>query len=115
MDLREFLLAIELVAARSPEEKLLWAFRQYDTDNSGYVDSKEMTNVIKSLYSMLDVIGQAPTDQPPEIRAKNIFAEIDVNSDGILSREEFLKGCMNDAELMNLLEKLFTFLTEGMD
>ena len=38
LDLKEFLLAIELVAARTPEDKLLWAFRQYDTDNSGCVD-----------------------------------------------------------------------------
>ena len=38
LDLKEFLLAIELVAAQTPEDKLLWAFRQYDTDNSGCVD-----------------------------------------------------------------------------
>ena len=60
LDLKELLLAVELVAARSPEDKLLWAFRQYDTDNSGHVDRNEMINVITSIYSMLDVIGQAP-------------------------------------------------------
>ena len=43
LDLREFLLAIELVAARTPEEKLIWAFRQYDNDNSSQLDQKEMT------------------------------------------------------------------------
>ena len=53
-------MAVELVAARTPEDKLLWAFRQYDTDNSGHVDRNEMINVITSIYSMLDVIGQAP-------------------------------------------------------
>ena len=53
-------MAVELVAARTPEDKLLWAFRQYDTDNSGHVDRNEMINVITSIYSMLDVIGQSP-------------------------------------------------------
>jgi Ca2+-binding EF-hand superfamily protein len=44
LDLKEFLLAIELVAARTPEDKLLWAFRQYDTDNSGCVDRGDSKN-----------------------------------------------------------------------
>ena len=30
LDLKEFFQAIELVGARSPEEKLLWAFKRYD-------------------------------------------------------------------------------------
>ena len=47
LDLREFLLAIELVAARTPEEKLIWAFRQYDRDNSGQLDQAEMSKAMK--------------------------------------------------------------------
>ena len=46
LDLKEFLLAIELVAARTPEDKLLWAFRQYDTDNSGCVDRGAFKNYL---------------------------------------------------------------------
>ncbi len=114
LDLKEFLLAIDLVAARNAEEKILWAFRQYDADNSGYVDRKEMNHVFKSLYKMLNVIGEAPKENP-EAMAQKIFDEIDVDSDGVLSQEEFLKGCTNDDELMRLFEKLFNFLTEGMD
>lgn len=73
-----------------------------------------MDNVVKSLYNMLEVMGEAP-EEDPKIKAQKIFQEIDVNNDGLLSSEEFLKGCMNDSELMVLLEKLFNFLTEGMD
>ena len=114
MDLREFLLAIELVAARTPEEKLIWAFRQYDRDNSGQLDEIEMSKAMTSIYYMLNSIGEAPKNNPEE-KAKDIFHQIDLNSDGFLTMEEFLRGCMNDAELMLLLEKLFNFLTEGMD
>ena len=114
LDLREFLLAIELVAARTPEEKLIWAFRQYDRDNSGQLDQAEMSKAMKSIYYMLNSIGDAPKNNPEE-KAENIFRQIDLNSDGFLTMEEFLRGCMNDAELMLLLEKLFNFLTEGMD
>ena len=55
LDFKEFILAIDLVAARTPEEKLLWAFRMYDIDNSGEIDKSEMINVIKSVYKMLGI------------------------------------------------------------
>ena len=114
LDLREFLQGVELVGARAPEEKLMWAFKRYDVDNSGCIDQKEMVNAIKAIYNMLDVAGQAPKDDPT-FKAEKIFKEIDINSDGVLTKSEFLKGCMSDDELMLLLEKLFNFLTEGMD
>ncbi len=36
-------------------------------------------------------------------RALNIFRMMDKNSDGILSREEFIDGCLNDEQLYQLL------------
>ena len=56
LDFREFLLAVDLVAARTPEEKLIWAFKMYDVDNSGVIDRREMENVMKSIYQMLGTV-----------------------------------------------------------
>ena len=39
---------MQLVGARTPEDKLEWAFRQYDCDNSGELDQKEMSLAYKS-------------------------------------------------------------------
>lgn len=36
-------------------------------------------------------------------RAMNIFRMMDKNSDGILSREEFIDGCLHDEQLYQLL------------
>ena len=74
LDFTEFLLAMDLVAARSlpspslpfaiilillstfnhlqsftrtADEKLLWAFKLYDTDNSGVIDRLEMRNIME--------------------------------------------------------------------
>ena len=74
MDLKEFLLAVELVAARTPEDKLLWAFRQYDIDNSGCVDREEMIYVIESIQNMLKTIGEAPQEQSWTISTKKIVS-----------------------------------------
>lgn len=79
---------------------------------------------------MLEGMGNRPSGDP-NIRAKDIFAMIDVNNDGTLTKDEFIKGkdketlfyhflachfpisgCQTDDELMTLLEKLFETLLE---
>ena len=66
LDFTEFLLSMDLVAARSVfstssfskitnkqklcrtiEEKLLWCFKLYDADNSGVIDRNEMGNIME--------------------------------------------------------------------
>jgi hypothetical protein len=39
----------------------------------------------------------------------NIFRMMDKNSDGILSREEFIGGCLNDEQLYQLLTQSSRF------
>ena len=81
---------------------------------------------------MLEGMGNRPSGDP-NVRAKDIFESIDVNSDGTLTKDEFIKGrylkihyvnpsfwaghfptsgCQTDDELMALLEKLFETLLE---
>ena len=39
----------------------------------------------------------------PELRTRDIFVKMDTNSDGVLSKEEFIKGCLGDETLYKLL------------
>ena len=36
-------------------------------------------------------------------RANKIFRELDINGDGELDEDEFVKGCMDDTDLMSML------------
>ena len=36
-------------------------------------------------------------------RAEKIFGVLDVNSDGELNEDEFIRGCLDDDDLVNLL------------
>ena len=38
-----------------------------------------------------------------EQRANRIFAELDINGDGEVTREEFVRGCMQDKDLVRML------------
>ena len=53
-------------------------------------------------------------DDDPRSRALKLFEDIDVNSDGQLNQQEFLKGCQKDDLLMKQLEKLFMYLAAGL-
>jgi len=70
-----------------------------------------MSLFLQSLYKMLEGMGNRPSGDP-KVRAKDIFSTIDVNQDGTLTKDEFIKGCQTDDELMALLEKLFETLLE---
>ena len=61
---------------------------------------------------MLEAVNARPQDDPLA-RAERIFTKIDVNNDGELNREEFLYGCQQDQELMNLLNRLFNIISHG--
>lgn len=42
-------------------------------------------------------------EDTPEKRTREIFGKMDENSDGVLTRDEFIKGCMSDQFLYQML------------
>ena len=50
-----------------------------------------------------DVFDQVDKFDTPERRADDIFKRMDINSDGKLTRQEFVRGCLNDSNLLQLL------------
>jgi len=51
-----------------------------------------------------DTAAAAGTDDAaPTLRTREIFAKMDDNHDGVLSKDEFIKGCMDDETLFKLL------------
>ena len=76
----------------------------YDVDGNGFIDLNEMTKIVKSIYNMMGP-NHVAMDQfeSPEARAKGIFARMDVNSDGKVTKTEFVRCCLEDQKLIELL------------
>ncbi len=56
----------------------------------------------QAIYLMTETDPERLGDAPI-IRTKDIFDKMDLNSDGVLSKEEFVKGCLSDETLYKLL------------
>ncbi|ETP44618.1 hypothetical protein F442_08803 [Phytophthora nicotianae P10297] len=87
-----------LCGASSRDEKVLVAFKVYDTNGDGVISEEEMTHYLGSVFKLLYALD--PTrKQQLEISAKTlaavtaseIFEVADVNKDGNLTFEEFQK------------------------
>jgi len=104
IDFKEFLLAIDVTSGGSPKEKLQWAFRMYDVDGNGVIDLQEMVKIVASIYKMMgDEQVVALEEGGPEERASAIFKKMDSNADGKVEMEEFIRCCLEDSRLIDLL------------
>jgi len=103
IDFKEFLLAIDVTSTGTPEEKLEWAFNMYDVDGNGWIDLAEMTKIVVSIYKMMGHKDEEKNRASAEERAFGIFQRMDVNKDGRVTRQEFIRTCLNDQKLLKLL------------
>jgi len=42
-------------------------------------------------------------EEAPEERTEKIFTQMDINNDGVLTKQEFIDGCLNDDFLCQML------------
>ena len=75
----------------------------YDVDGNGWIDLVEMTRIVKSIYKMMGPTHQAQLAQSPARRAEEIFRRMDVNNDGKVTRQEFVRCSLEDPRLLEIL------------
>ena len=72
-----------------PQDKLRWVFQLYDSDGSGAISLTEMVTLFACLYQTEGLDKRIAVE-----RAEAVFGNLDVNGDGDISVEEFVKGCL---------------------
>ena len=98
IDFNEFIIATHCTATSSPEDKLHWVFQMYDKDGSNSIQLSEMVELFGTLY-----LNEGLEEDLATERAEKIFSLLDINNDGDITEDEFVKGCLQDEELVELL------------
>lgn len=88
-----------MTSCGSAEFKLRWAFRLFDADESGNIELDEMFEIVATFYDM-----EGEPREPAFEQAEDIFKALDVNGDGSLDEEEFVKGCLEDPDFCRLIQ-----------
>eukprot|EP00092_Neocalanus_flemingeri_P091867 GFUD01116556.1.p1 GENE.GFUD01116556.1~~GFUD01116556.1.p1 ORF type:complete len:195 (-),score=73.47 GFUD01116556.1:144-728(-) len=101
IDFVEFMVVYYVMADGSPEEVLLKIFRIFDMNSDGVISKKELTRLVKDMYGMIK--SESPEMESKEMVAKSVFAEMDKDTDGKITMEEFISACLGQEELSRIL------------
>lgn len=109
LDFNEFLRAIKITMNGDVNDKLKCAFEIYDLKGDGKLDKKEMKKILNHIYDMLgeDNRRYRRMSKIADKKVDLIFEKFDKNKEDSLSLDEFIKGCLKDDYLNQMLKPSF--------
>ena len=102
VDFKEFTVVLYMLTSGSPEEKLLQICDIFDTNRTGFISQLSMTKMVREMYNVIDM-SERPPGMNPISFANFIFNDMDTNRDGQISKEEFIKACLDNESFSSIL------------
>lgn len=96
----EFLMMIYVMSDGSKEQKLEQIFRIFDCDGSGWISEEEVEQVAQHLFHLLP---DHQKDSGPEKVGAALMQEMDMDKNGQVTREEFVKAFLRQESFTTLL------------
>jgi len=107
IDFREFMVLLYIMSSGTPEENLGQIFRIFDKNNDGSITRDEMQRIVKDLYDLFNTdkrkLSKAERRRSSVAMANTAFEEMDANSDGQVTKEEFMEACRAHEKISNML------------
>ena len=101
IDFLEFKMASNATTLKTLEDKLNWIFNVFDKDGGGTIDPQELKDIVNGLFSLAGI------DVPEEIvdmRSKEMSEIIDVDGDGEITKDEFIKNALTCEFISDMLQ-----------
>ena len=102
IDFREFMSKVDIMSNGSPEENLRQLFRILDIDNNRTVSISEFKKVVTDLQMMTENDNNMD-NSIRDLIVEKAFIEMDVNGDGMVTIEEFIKACLSQKKFSTML------------
>jgi len=116
IDFREFMVVLYIMSNGSPEANLKQIFRIFDINGDGSISKKELIRIVKDLFHLLSN-DDNPDKSSGEDLATSAFKEMDINSDGQVTQDEFLQACLAHERISTMLTLriIDVFITESVN
>ena len=87
VDFREFAMGLSTLTTGSLKEKVNFAFKLFDTDESGFIERPELVSIIRA---SLKIGGSSSSDDLLGQKIESLYAALGVPKDSPLTQEKFL-------------------------
>ena len=96
---QEFIVAYIATYDEDPRKKFEYAFSVFDINENDRIEKKEAKKVLSILCGIVGL-----TEEDAKVYTETVMVSFDTNHDKVLSREEFINGCLHDATLAHVLD-----------
>ncbi|XP_033210044.1 Kv channel-interacting protein 2-like [Belonocnema kinseyi] len=97
----DLLSGIASIVKGDTDKKLSWIFGLYDLNGDGHITRHEMLAIVSAIYEMVE--DTRSIERAVHRHVNRIFEKMDLDRDGIISKEEFITSCKNDQLFCNQL------------
>ncbi|CAF0879074.1 unnamed protein product [Rotaria sp. Silwood1] len=97
IDFREFLIAYIATTSGTNQQKFEYSFDVYDIDDNQLIEKKEARKILSLLCRILDL-----SEDDAKAYTETLMLTFDTNNDKVLTRTEFINGCLHDSTLAHM-------------
>ncbi|CAF3619876.1 unnamed protein product [Rotaria sordida] len=99
IDFQEFLIAYIITTTGPKQQKFEYVFEVYDIDDNQLIDKKEARKILSILCRIFGL-----SEDDAKAYTDTLMLTFDTNNDKVLTRSEFINGCLYDSTLGHMLD-----------
>ncbi|UJR20787.1 hypothetical protein I4U23_023900 [Adineta vaga] len=94
IDFNEFLLAYIATSEGTKRQKFGYAFEVYDINDDQVIEKKEVRKILNIIGRLVGL-----SESEAESYSRTLMLSFDTNRDKVLTKNEFIEGCLHDSTL----------------